>query len=439
MNARLAAILGLDATLIAVLIGLRQSQAYPFMGDVLLLLGLVAVSCAVLGQWLVLRRMAMMADAIAHAILFGIVMMFWALQRGGAEGDAVLGSPSFIVGAALAGVLTVFLTESLIRTRLVREDAAIGLVFSFLFALALVIIALRFRDVHLDEHLVMAGGVENTVFRQWIVSDATLPGWLSASVGGWLQALAPEDAVRVTREGEMTILRWVLGPRAAWTMGAMLLVNLAFLAALWKELKLSTFDAGLAASLGFAPVLLNYALMSLVSVTAVGAFEAVGSIIVIALFIAPPATAYLLTEDLLEMGLLGAGAALLSVILGFQVALRHDLNFGGSVALASGLVFGACLLFAPRQGLVTQSLARRRQRRSFALDLLLVHLANHEGTPEAARENRLENLPVHLRWSPERLRRIVARAADERLLSESAGQLVLTESGRSRALEVLED
>lgn len=436
LSPRLLAILGLGALALALIAGTAHAQEIAFFGDVLWLLTVVSTACAWVGAWLVLRRMSMTADAIGHAILFGIVVVLLLLVRLGVPALDNLSSPWFVLGASFAGLLTVFLTESLVRTRLVREDASIGMVFSFLFALALVLIALFFRDAHVDEHLVLAGGVEITVLRPWILSW-TLPGWLTPILGGVLQAAAPEEAVRVTREGVMTIEGWSLGPRSLWTMGAILLADLAFVGLLWKELKLSTFDAGLAASLGFAPAALNYALAGMVSVTAVGAFEAMGAIIVIALFIAPPATAYLLTDDLLEMAALSVVVALLASWLGFQAGAALDINFGASVAVACGLLFGLALLFAPGQGLISQGLRRRAQRRSFATDLLLVHLSHHEGKPEAAEETALDHLPVHLRWTREETARIARRAVARDLVEIRDGRLYLREAGRRRAAAAL--
>jgi manganese/zinc/iron transport system permease protein len=405
------------------------NEPRALFGDVLVMLLITAAACSIVGCWLVLRRMAMMADAIAHAILFGIVIMFFFVNDPS--------SPLFLVGAAMAGLLTVAMTEALLGTGLVREDAAIGMTFPLLFALALVIIALAFRDAHVDEHLVLAGGVEITVLQRLVIEGWTLPGWLSASIGGLLQSIAPAEAVRVTRDGVMTIDGWSLGPRSVWTMGGLLLLNLTFVGWLWKELELATFDAGLAASLGFAPVLLNYGLMGLVSLTAVGSFEAVGSILVIALFVGPTATAYLLTDDLREMA---AGAVLLALVaawLGFLLGRAWGVNFGGAVATVTGLLFLAALLLAPDQGLLTRAWRRRRQRLSFAEDMLLVHLHHHAGTAVEAEESSLQALPEHLRWSAKHTKRIADRLADESSLRVEQGRLILTASGAARAREVL--
>jgi manganese/zinc/iron transport system permease protein len=236
--------------------------------EIQLLAVTVAVSCALPGVFLVLRRMALMSDAISHTVLLGIVLAFFVVKD--------LTSPLLIVGAAATGVLTVALVEALQRTGLVKEDAAIGLVFPALFSIAVILITRFAADVHLDTDAVLLGEI----------------------------ALAPFRRVEVAGHD--------LGPRALWVMLGILLLNAAFLAAFYKELKLSTFDPALAAALGFSPALLHYAFMGVVSVTAVGAFDSVGSILVVAFMIVPPASAYLLSDRLGRViGLsAGIGAAL---------------------------------------------------------------------------------------------------------------------------------
>src|SRR5215207_5999608 len=187
----------------------------------------VAAACALPGVFLVLRRTAMMSDAISHTVLLGIVLTYFIVQD--------LASPLLIVGAAATGLLTVWLVGLLSRTRLVKEDAAIGLVFPALFSLAVIFISRFARGVHLDVDMVLLGEL----------------------------AFAPFDRLNVFGLDL---------PRALVVMGAILLLNLAFILLFYKELKLATFDAALAATLGFAPALLHYALMALVSLTAVGAF-----------------------------------------------------------------------------------------------------------------------------------------------------------------------
>ena len=355
----------------------------------------VAVACALPGVFLVLRRMALMSDAISHTVLLGIVIGFLLSGR--------IDSPVLMLGAALTGVATVALVETLGRTRLVRNDAAIGLVFPALFSIAVVLINRYAGNVHLDTDAVLLGEIAFAPFRRLRIAGVDL------------------------------------GPRSLYVMGSILLANVLFITLLYKELKLSTFDPVLAAALGFAPITLHYAFMALVSITAVGAFDAVGSILVVALMITPAATAYLLTDSLPRLMLLSAGIAAFSAICGFWLAWVADASIAGCMATFSGAAFLAALLLAPGRGFVALLARRRRQRTEFAGLMLAIHLLHHEHTPEADVESREQHLRHHLRWSPAFARSVVRHAVREDLLVRVPdGRLELTADGRSAARAALE-
>ncbi len=358
--------------------------------EIQLLAVVTAVACALPGVFLVLRRMALMSDAISHSILLGIVLAFFVVED--------INHPLLIVAAAGVGVLTVALVEILHRTRRVKEDAAIALVFPALFSLAVILIARHAGNVHLDVDAVLLGEIAFAPFRR-------------LNVGGM-----------------------DLGPRSLWMMGAILVVNVGVILLFYKELKLSTFDPGLAAALGFSPVLLHYAFMSLVSVTAVGAFDAVGSILVVALMIAPPAAAWLLTDRLPLLLGWSAGIAAVAAVAGYWVAHALDVSIAGSMAGMAGFLFLLVLLFAPERGAVAGLRRRARQRVEFAGRMLAIHLLNHEGTAGAREENRVGHLQEHLRWSPDFARRVVRRAEREGwILRGPHDSLRLTPLGREAA------
>jgi manganese/zinc/iron transport system permease protein len=200
---------------------------------------------------------------------------------------------------------------------------------------------------------------------------------------------------------------------------------------------LTTFDAGLAAALGFSPVLVHYGLMIVVSVTAVGAFDAVGSILVVALMIAPPAAAYLLTDRLSRMLLYSAALAAAGAIGGFWLAWFLDANIAGSIAAVLGVIFLGAFLLAPGRGLMAQAARHGRQRWEFAQTALAIHLLNHENTPEMAAERRVDHLHYHLRWEPNFASTVVDRAERRGLVRRSNGDLELTPAGRERARTAL--
>jgi manganese/zinc/iron transport system permease protein len=352
---------------------------------------LVGIAASLLGAYLVLTRTSMLTDAISHSIVFGIVIV-WLLTR-------QQSGPVQILGAALTGVLTVAMVNLLTRTGRVKNDASIGLVFPVLFSVGVLLLNLYARDVHIDTHTVLLGEIGFV----WL--DTTPVAGLDVPVS----------------------LLW---------MSVVTLVNLAFVTAFYKELKLATFDPALAASLGFAPGVLFYALLTLTSVTAVAAFDAVGAVLFIAFAIVPPATGYLLTDRLWRMIAYGAATSLLASVLGYVAATAWDVSIGGMMAVSAGGLLLLAFLFGPRYGLIAQELQRGGQRRVNETRALAVHLYNHEHEGPSE-ESLVSALQAHLRWSPQRARQVLLRSLDQRLVLREGDRLRLTQAGRGLALEIL--
>ncbi|MBZ0263171.1 metal ABC transporter permease [bacterium] len=361
--------------------------------EIQLIGSVVAVACALPGVFLVLRRMSLMSDAISHAILFGIVIAFFVTHD--------LTSPFLVIAAALTGVLTVSLVELLTRTGLVREDASIGLVFPVLFSIGVILISRYAGNVHLDTDAILLGELAFAPFQRFELFGVDI------------------------------------GPKSFWLMLGILLLNVTFIVLFFKELKLATFDAGLAAAIGFSPLLLHYILMSLVSITAVGAFDAVGSILVVAFMIAPPATAYLLTNRLSILIVLSAFVGILSAVSGYWVAHWLDASIAGSMASMSGVIFGLTFVFAPGRGLYAIAQRHRTQRWEFAGRMLTVHLYQHEGLAEESVENRIDHLGEHMQWESTFAARVIRYALKKEYLNENDGFLQLTESGRTLAQKAI--
>jgi manganese/zinc/iron transport system permease protein len=362
----------------------------PIELEVQLIAVVVAAACALPGVFLVLRRMAMLSDAISHTVLLGIVLGYFVTRD--------LASPLLFMGAAATGVLTVGLVELLSRTGLVKEDAAIGLVFPVLFSIAVILISRYAGNVHLDVDSVLLGELAFAPFDRLTVFGLDLPRALAVGAG-------------------------------------VLLLNLLLLGLFYKELKLATFDAGLAAALGFTPALVHYGLMTAVSVTAVSAFDAVGSILVIALMVAPPAAAYLLTDRLPLMLGLSVAIGVASALGGYWLAYWLNVSIAGAMATMTGVAFLLAYLLAPQRGLAAITLRRARQRWEFAQQMLALHLLNHEGTAAAEEECRPEHLTAHLRWQPAFATAVVRRAEQGGLVQRSGDLLALTERGRQLAQE----
>lgn len=276
---------------------------------------LAAGACALVGCFLVLRRMAMLGDAISHAVLPGIAIAF--LLSGSRAPLPML------LGAGALGVLTTFAIETLHRRGRLQQDASIGVTFTWLFALGVILITLYAGQVDLDQECVLYGEIAYVPLDQWVTGAGT-----------------------------------VLGPRAVWTLGTLFLLNLTFVVVGYKELKVTAFDPALATSLGISATLWHYLLMGMVSLTTVGAFESVGAILVVAMLVVPASTAYLLTERLSRMLVLAVLLGATSSVGGYLVASWMNGSIAGAIAVVAGAQFVLALLFSPTRGVLARRFGR---------------------------------------------------------------------------------
>jgi len=274
---------------------------------ILITASLVGVSCGIIGVLLILRRMAMMADAISHSVLLGIVVAYLLTHS--------LSGIHMLIGAVIAGVLTTYLVQWF-HTLGVQQDASIGVVFTTLFALGVILIATKVGNAHLDVKHALMGEIS---FIPWNMMEIPILGSV---------------------------------PVATFTLLVVLLVVVIIIGSFYKEWKLTTFDPALAASIGIPVVAMHYLFMTLVSVTTVAAFDAVGAIMVVAMLITPAASAYLWTDKMLVMMGLSACFGILSAVAGYAFAVWIDTSISGAMAFATGVVFVISYLFSPRHGLL---------------------------------------------------------------------------------------
>ncbi|MEM6691943.1 MAG: iron chelate uptake ABC transporter family permease subunit [Planctomycetota bacterium] len=295
-------------------------------GWMLLAAILCAASAAILGNYLVLRKMSMLGDAISHAVLPGIAAAF--VLTSSREG------PGMFIGAVVVGLLTAVFTEWIRGAGRVDEGASMGVVFTTLFALGLVLIVRAADAVDLGPDCVLYGAIE------WMPWAPLVPG---------------------------TII-----PIPIAKLATVFVLNVVFVVLFYKELKLSSFDPSLATSMGINARWMHYLLMIMVSLTAVASFEAVGSVLVVAMLIVPASTAYLLTNRLSFMILLSTLLAVLAAVGGYYMATRGPALIGfksttvaGTMAVASGILLVTAAVFSPTQGVLIRWV--RRQRMSFGI------------------------------------------------------------------------
>ncbi|MBV7318632.1 metal ABC transporter permease [Bacillus halotolerans] len=272
---------------------------------------LVGVSCALIGTFLVLRRMAMLADAISHTVLLGIVGAFLVTK-------SLDGIPMFI-GAAVSGLLTAFLVQ-LLHSKGVQSDAAIGVVFTSLFAVGVILLSVYGANVHLDiEHSLMG----EIAFVPW---------------------------------NTITVFGVDIGPKAFWMLVVVLLFNITMVSVCYKEFKISSFDPQMALALGIPVMLIHYLQMGMLSLTTVASFDSVGAILVVAMLIVPPAAAHLLTDRLLYMLIISAVSGGLSALLGYICATWLNVSISGAMAAMTGVFYAGAFLFSPSNGVMTKKI-----------------------------------------------------------------------------------
>jgi len=215
------------------------------------------------------------------------------------------------------------------------------------------------------------------------------------------------------------------GPKSLWIIGIILSITIGLLLAFFKELKISTFDVGLAASLGFSPTIIHYGLMTVASVTTVGAFDAVGAILVVALMIAPAASAYLLTTDLKYMLGLAITFGVFGAISGYWLAHWLDASIAGSITTMLGLLFLCVYLFAPSKGLIAVMYREKQQRTEVSLLTFLLHLKNHS----EVRERHVNHLQEHINWQRVRAKTVLELALKNNMIIIDDKVVSLTQKG----------
>lgn len=360
---------------------------------------LCSVAASLLGNFLVLRKMSMLGDAISHAVLPGLAIAFFLSES--------RSSLPMFVGAVIAGLLTAMLTEWIRGFGQVDEGASMGVVFTALFAIGLVMIVQAADKVDLDPGCVLYGAIE----------------------------LTPLDQV--------TVLGLSL-PRVVVVLSCVCLVNLLFVLVCYKELKLTSFDPSLATTMGISAKVIHYVLMTLVAVTAVASFESVGNILVVAMFVVPPAAAYLLTDRLPVMILLSAIIAAASAVGGHLAAITVPSWFGfqstttaGMMAVAAGALFVAALLLSPRHGVVTKAVRRAMLSLDILVDDVIALLYRIEETDPARLPVKRDSLQRVLMVGPFSLKIVLAWLRSRGTLQWSQEGYILSDSGRHQAQELV--
>jgi len=356
------------------------------MIESLYILIITSLACAVLGVFLVLRRLSMVSDAISHSVLLGIVIGYFVTKD--------IGSVLLIIGASLFGVLTTVCIELLIKSKRVTEDASVGIIFPLFFSIAVILITRYARNVHLDTEVVLIGEI--------ILAPLHRINFLGISL-----------------------------PKALVQMSFVLLINAAFIAVFFRKLKISSFDPVYAGVAGIAGTGLYYVFMALVSFTAVSAFESVGAILAIAFFISPAASAYLISKDLKITIFLAAVYAVVNSCIGYFLAVKFNVSMSGMCALVSGLTFMITIAVYPG-GIITKMIRYIKNKNRFSRELLILHIDNHTGKKNALGELGYSTIREHIAWSDSKLKYVLDKLIKKGYVyrAKERGVYSLTETGK---------
>ena len=370
-----------------------------FDGWIIAIAATCAVACALPGCFLVLRRMSLMGDAISHAVLPGIALGFLLT---GSRSNGIM-----FAGAIVAGFLTAFFSQWLKRFGRVDEGAAMGVVFTTLFAIGLLLIVQGADSVELDPSCVLYGALE----------------------------FAPLDLVTVPLLGGIEV------PRAFLMVGVVLLMNLAILILFFKSFRIAAFDPEQARAQGMRPDLIHHLLMGMTAITTVASFEAVGSIIVVAMIIVPAVCARLFARNLVTMLCLASLLAVLSAGLGHlgAVELPHLIGYGsvptsGMIAVVGGAMLFAGILINPTQGVVPKAFRRWRFRlQTTAEDLLALAWRLEERGGQTSARILTHDLMIARRVSRLEIEWMLRRLLTTGDFERRRELIALTDAGRRRA------
>lgn len=322
--------------------------------EIMLIASMVAIACAIPGTFLVLKKWALLSDAIAHSILLGIVLAFWVTNQ--------IQSPLSMLFAVAIGMATVWGSESLVRSKLIKEDAAIGLIFPVFFSLAVILAFWIGKNTHLDQ-------------------DAVLLGEL---------ALAPLR--RLVWAG----VDW--GPVSGWYVGVVMMLSIIMTIRFFRPLSVTLFDPLLSKAVGLSPGLGMMGLMMMVSLTTVVSYDAVGSILVVCLMVTPACIALLITRELKRVLIMACVVGVVAAVLGYWVAVWLDATIAGSIAGTLGVLFLLTFIFSPLQGVWSHRVLMQQEKIEFACKILVVHLYSHAGTVIENQENTIEHMGRHMNW-----------------------------------------
>lgn len=355
------------------------------MIQILYILIITSVVCSLLGVFLIFRNMAMLCDAISHCVLLGIVLAFFTVKD--------LSGIYLIISASISGVISCICIELLSKARKISKDSAVGIIFTLFFSIAVILISKYAKNYHLDVDMVLMGELILAPFNKIKIMGTTLP-----------KSLAVMSTVGI--------------------------LNILYLALNFKKLCLASFDEIYAKTAGIRMSLLYYSFMTMVSLTAVAAFDTVGAILTISFFIAPSASAYLITKRIKRTVVIAVIYAIINSVAAYKLASAFNVSMSGMCAAVAGVSFLLTFLFN-KEGLITKIFSMYRKKIRFRNELIIFHIGNHARGESSTLENGVLSIGSHLAWSELKLRHYINNLIRKGYVYKDGikGVYLLTEKG----------
>lgn len=350
---------------------------YEFFQRALIASVTIGISCGLIGTYIILRRMALIGDALAHAVLPGVVIGFMIAGKNQA---------ALFFGAVAAGIVTVLLISAVHRNTKIKEDTSIGIIFTGAFALGILLVS-QLKQVHIDLSSYLFGDV------------------LGVSSGDIVLSLV------------------------------IMFIILICVVLFYKQLLITSFDPTMAAVIGISVTFIHYMLMMLLSMSIVAGLQSVGVILIIAMLITPPATAYLLSSDLKVILILSSVFGILSAVIGLYLSYYFNFASGASIVLTAVLFFVTAFLFSPSDGLVIKYFKRRTSAKIVLFEDIIKQTYKMGNNYQV---NELVNkLSAELGISDEKVKTAINKLADKKIMYLQNSNYKLTEEGIKYAKKLI--
>jgi ABC-type Mn2+/Zn2+ transport system permease subunit/Mn-dependent DtxR family transcriptional regulator len=350
---------------------------YEFIHRALIASIITGISCGLIGAFIMLRRMSLLGDALAHAVLPGVVIGFMIAGKG---------QLAIFIGAVISGFITVVLISYINRNSKIKEDTSIGVIFTGAFALGILLVS-QLKQVHID---------------------------LSSYLFGDVLGVSTDDIIL-----------------SSIIMFAIIISVILF----YKQLLITSFDPTMAMSIGISTAVVHYFLMSLLSMTIVTSLQSVGIVLLVAMLITPPATAYLLTDRMKPLLFLSAGLGTLSGVTGLFLSYYFNFSSGASMVLVSVTFFALAFFFSPKEGVLTRAIRRRKKAQLHLVEDIIK--AIYKADRSTGREQVISNISFDLGISASRMKSIVRELIRLGMVNKETNTLTLTATGEKVALKLV--